>query len=306
MKLHALAASILLLALPATAAAQIVSFSEGSSTLVMPFDLTDGKRSFQMISKVGDPFTLSLRTHWIYYAADCRHLANVDITLTDNDTAIVDATRLQNESQAVGSETNVKEGPIADLTGERGVVFVTAEGAQIAAAWTIADPSTGASFGFDAIGITPSLGADPPFDTNGDVVTQTFNPESLSQSEIIVIGVEDLGDGQYAPIDRQVCCDTRYIDVFEASISAPDLCFACVGHAAISADLASESTPPILPPAFSIATAGLLRFEECRTVNADGSDAVDLGETQGLFVFHGQALGPFGVVMTGRYEQLIN
>ena len=280
----------------------VVSYTEASSTLVMPFDLTGGKQSFQLVSKVGADLGTGLRTHWIFYAADCRHLADVDITLTDNDTTIVDPTRLQTEFQAIGSKVNEKTGPIGDLSGERGVVFVstTLNTPQLAGAWTIANPASGASFAYDAIGIRETGGIDPPFLHLDAVSVQTFNPENLTGSEVIIIGVQDFGGGALAPIDREVCCDLRFIDAIEASISLPDFCLACVGFAAISADLADDDTPALLPATSSIASPGLLRFEDCRAVNPDSSET-PLDLDQALFVFHGLSVGPFGVVLNARY-----
>jgi len=298
-------AVLCVLALQARAAAQsqgrTVSYVEASSTLVMPFDLTNGKESFAIVSKVGVNFGETLRTHWIYYSADCRHLADVDITLTDDDTTIVDPRHLQSERQDVGTEVNEKVGSIASLSGERGVVFVSSPAGEpaLAGAWTIANPATGVSFGYDAIGITAGPGIDPPFLLDNGVAVQTFNPESLTGSQLILIGVQDFGSG-FAPIDRAVCCNIRFIDAVEASISMPDFCFGCVGFAAISADLADEDTPAILPATSSIASPGLLRFEACRAQNPNGSET-PLELEQGLFVFHGQSVGPFGVVLAGRY-----
>jgi hypothetical protein len=278
-----------------------VSYTEASSTLVMPFDLTGGKQSFALVSKVGVDLGTPLRTHWIYYSADCRHLADLDVTLTDNDTTIVDPSHLQAESQAAGAKVNQKTGPIGDLTGERGAVFVstTVGTPQLAGAWTIADPASGASFAYDAIGITEAGDIDPPFRHDAAVSVQTFNPQSLTGSEMIIIGVQDFSAG-FAPIDRSVCCDIRFVDAVEASISLPDFCFDCVGFAAISADLADADTPSLLPATSSIASAGLLQFEACRAVNPNSSET-PLDIDQALFVFHGQEVGPFGVVLNARY-----
>ena len=278
------------------------SFTEAASTLVMPFDLTNGKQSYQLVSKIGAPLGEPLRTHWVYYAADCRHLADVDITLTDDDTTIVDATRLQNEQQLSPESENQKIGPIGDLTGERGVVFVTStfNDVQLTGAWTIADPSSGASYAFDAIGLTPSFEIDPAFLHVGGVRVQTFNPESLTGSEVIVLPIQDLG-GTFEPIGQEVCCDVRYTDAVEASISMPDFCFECAGFAAITSDLADDQTPSILPATSTVSSPGILVFENCRTV-VDGTET-ELDLDQGVFAFHGQSVGPFGAVLTGRYTR---
>jgi hypothetical protein len=115
----------------------------------MPFDVTGDRASFQIASRIGPSLGgAALQTHWVYWSADCRHLVDVFIALTDNDSVVVDPRRLQGQVQAVNPPRNHPVGPVIDVAGERGVVIVTglAPGGsatpQLVGAWTIADPTT--------------------------------------------------------------------------------------------------------------------------------------------------------------------
>ncbi len=102
-----------------------VTYTEPAASLVFPFDATTGKESFAIVSRGGVAETSrSIATHWAYWAADCKHLADVVICLTPRDTVVVDPRALQGEVQ--NGAKNVKTGPVIDLSGSRGVVTVTA------------------------------------------------------------------------------------------------------------------------------------------------------------------------------------
>src|SRR5438105_971133 len=81
--------------------------------LIMPFDVTNGKASFQIVSRVGandagtsDP----IATHWSFWSESCDHLADVFICLTPRDTVVVDPTALQGQIQS--GQTNTNTGPV--------------------------------------------------------------------------------------------------------------------------------------------------------------------------------------------------
>ena len=69
----------------------------------MPFDVTGEHASFMLVSR--DRRTSNGRavdTHWVFYSADCAHLADLSIGLTENDTIVVDASRIQSQTQEPG------------------------------------------------------------------------------------------------------------------------------------------------------------------------------------------------------------
>jgi hypothetical protein len=338
----ALAAAVALCGAPRASAdlsagSDSVTFLQGAHALVMPFDLTGGRVSFEVVSYINsnDGFDTNptIPTHWSYWAADCRHLQDVNICLTANDTVVVDPTKLHGEVQDGGE--NKKLGPDIDLTGERGIVVVSAfellldsngnpvgngcqidnppvtvsTGPPIVGSWTIANTGTNTAFGADAIGLDVGDGnATNGFDQDaldGGIFLQTFNPQQLTDSAVILISVQQqAGNGrqfelaEWGPLVDGVCCDVDFTDNVEVFNSQAEFCFECVGFAAIGPDggVSHPDDPTILRRELNL--PGVVRFSQC-TEQADG---LPLDATlQYLFAYHGEAVGPFGVVTTGRY-----
>jgi len=320
-----------------------ITFTEPAQTLVMPFDVTTGKASFQIVSRIGggDPV---IATHWSYWSKDCRHLADVFICLTRDHTVVVDPTKLQGEIQSPNPPMNNKTGPVIDLTGEEGMLTVTAFTAdtgvsglecrisdptatlsdQIVGSWTIADTATNASAGFDGIGMDTGNFPDAAtfFGSAGTVLPffiQTFNPDSLTASEVVFLTVEfsaTSGNGRFqgseiGPItfsgSPKVCCNATFIDNLEVQVSLPDVCFDCVGFAPISDNLAKSGETSLIPPTTAVNSSGLLQLTNCEVAdpaNNDTSPKTSIGdssETQFIFAFHAQAVGPFGTIANGKY-----
>lgn len=292
---------------------------EPAAVLVMPFDVTPGRVSFQQVSRAGtEPGGAALRTHWVYYAEDCRHLADVFIALTPDDSVVVDPTRLQGEVQSLDPPANVPVGPPVDLSGERGLVFVTARGPDglpsehLVGGWTIANLETSASFGSDAIGLSgDGQLPGPALRAGGRLTIQTFNPETLSDSLVVVFGVQ-VSETGIGPLPHasaalgggRVCCDARFVDQLEIAMSLPSYCFGCAGFASIGAVGPASALPSLVPATTSVASAGMVQLVGCKSAAADGSVA-PVGEGEGaqfLFAFHGQAVGPFGTVVSGKYD----
>jgi hypothetical protein len=317
-----------------------ISFTEPAETLVMPFDSTTGKSSFQIVSRIGggDPV---IATHWSYWSKDCRHLADVFICLTNQDTVVVDPTALQGEIQSPNPPQNNKVGPIINLTGEKGVVTVTSFTAdvgssglecsvvdptavlpdQIVGSWTIANQGTSSAFGHDAIGMSTANFPDAATflgdsSTRLPLFVQTFNPDTLEDSEVILLTVEFSefsGNGRFqgseiGPItfsgSPKVCCDATFIDNLEVPTSLPDVCFDCVGFAPIADSVAEEGEVSLIPPTTAVNSSGLLELTNCTVDDPEATPGTSIGEssqTQFIFAFHGQAVGPFGTVANGKY-----
>src|SRR6185436_4921950 len=173
--MHALVARLLAVALlvgaavaPAHAQTGTIADLQPAAVLVMPFDVTTDHSSFMVVSRIGEISNgVAVTTHWIFYAADCSHLADLSIALTENDTIVVDATHIQSQTQVPGVPVNEPHGPIVDLTGERGIVTVTVQPAagvspaQIIGSWTIANRAASTSFGANAVGFTSFALPDP-------------------------------------------------------------------------------------------------------------------------------------------------
>jgi len=65
-----------------------LTYIEPAGTLVMPFDATANKVSYQVVTAVPSDEVGSkpIATHWSYWSQDCDHLVDVVVCLTPNDT----------------------------------------------------------------------------------------------------------------------------------------------------------------------------------------------------------------------------
>lgn len=288
-----------------------------AAVLVMPFDVTADHASFLLVSRVGDTvFKPAVTTHWVFYSADCGHLADLAIGLTENDTIVVDPTRIQSQTQQPGTPVNESHGPVVDLTGTRGVAIVTVQAppgvspVQLIGSWTIADRAAGTAFGANAVGFASTALPDASVLTSEGLVIPTFDPAALDTSQVIVVGLEQQGDS-IVPIGRpsdglggaHVCCNAQITDTLESIVSVPDVCFACALFAPVAPTRVPSADPPVVPLASSPTSAGMVVLRACRTAGVDGRP-VPLGSgdaPQFLVAFHGQAVGPFGVVTAGKY-----
>jgi hypothetical protein len=310
----ALAGAIALtLASPASAdLAGSITFTEPAQTLLMPFDVTDGRASFQIISRIGfaDNADPVIATHWSYWSKDCRHLADVLICLTQRDTIVVDPTALQGEFQ--GPSANVKTGPVINLSGERGLVVVTAFVASdasqlrnecaipdatatiedaIVGSWTIANPATNAAFGHDAIGTSTNSFPDAATffgatDAPLPFYLQTFNPTTLQDSEVIFLTAEfseSSGNGRFLGNEigpstlnsPKVTCNATFIDNLEVPVSLPDIQIDCASFAPISTKQAKQGETPLIPPTTAVNTSGLLQLSNCLVDNPVDDPSVE-------------------------------
>lgn len=310
--------AVLLCAGPAPA--QEVRQLTPASVLVMPFDVTANKASFQIVSRIGPSVgEAAIQTHWIFYAADCRHLVNVTVWLTENDTVVMDPRAVQGQMQTLNPPQNDLVGSVTDLRGERGVVTVTAQvpdggsTLQLVGGWNIADTTTNAAFGADAIGLADERVLPDPALLDAGLFLPSFDPSMLADSQVIVMGLESEGDG-IVPIQRpsdeldgaHVCCDVGFVDTLETGFSLPTFCFDCVGFATIAGTVADPDEVPLIPPSSAVTSPGVVELRNCRSGNVDGSaDRIGEGEFQQfVFAFHGQAIGPFGVAMSGKYTRV--
>lgn len=312
-----LSAFLIAAVLPARAQTTSLTDLQPAAVLVMPFDVTADHSSFMVVSRIGETVNgQAVDTHWIFYSADCAHLADLSIVLTENDTIVVDATHIQSQSQEPGTPINVQHGPVVDLSGARGIVTVTAQPppgvspAQLIGSWTIADRAVGAAFGTNAVGFTSFAFPDATTLAMEGLAIPTFDPGMLDTSQVIIIGLEQQGDS-ITPIARpsaglwgaHVCCNAAITDTLENVASVPDVCFGCALFAPIAPTRLASADPPVVPLASSPSSAGMVVLNACRSAGQDGKPA-PLGAggfSQYLVAFHGQAVGPFGVVTSGKY-----
>jgi len=325
-----------------------VTYSQGATTLVMPFDQTGNKVSYELVSVINRSANASpVATHWSFWADDCRHLRDVLICLTPNDTVLVDPTKLHGEIQQPNPPENNPTTPDFNIGKERGSVFVTAFEADtgssgldcrvfpdfttvpgvLVGSWTIADTGTNSAFGANAIGLSgvtdsaADVGPDPDVLLGsingigeGGLKLQSFNPQSVDDSDVIVLTVDSSGgfgsfsSHEWGPIHGvETCCDVEYDDDIEIQTSHPQFCFQCTGFAAMApAGAEAGSDDHILLPE-EIDRAGVLHLFDCALqVDSDQSGDLDvIGENlesdQFLFAYHDQAVGQFGVTTNAFY-----
>lgn len=310
------AALTIVLAVAVPVRAQTIADLQPAAVLVMPFDVTEGHSSYMLVSRAGDTAAKhAVGTHWVFYSADCGHLADLSIGLTENDTIVVDATHIQSQTQNPGEPVNDAFGPVVDLTGQRGVVIVTVQAppevspVQLIGSWTIADRRVGSAFGSNAIGFPSFTLPDPALLATEGLVIPTFDPSTLDTSQVIIIGLEQQGDS-IAPINRpsaglggaHVCCNAAITDTLESIASVPDVCFACALFAPVAATRVPSADPPVVPSTVPPASAGMIVLRACRS-ESDAGGPAPLGSggfPQYVVAFHGQAVGPFGVVTSGK------
>jgi hypothetical protein len=336
----ALAAAVGIFSAPTVQAQDIdgtTTYVQPAGELLMPFDNTTNHASFQIVTRLGsaDSGPFPIATHWSYWAADCRHLVDVFVCLTPHDTKVMDPTKVQGETQSPNPPANNGIGSITDLSGERGFVTVTAFTAdtgpsglecrvldveatlsnEIVGGWVIANTSTNAAFGGDAIGLLPPDGlADASIINDSGLFIQTFNPMTLGDSDVIVIGAQEASgnaqftDSEIGPIEatlpdgNHVCCNVSYTDNLEVETSLPDLCFKCVAFNPISDLQAEAGEASLIPPNTTIDAPGFIRLRNCQALTSDGTvDLLGADFVQFLFAVHGQAIGPFGAGIQGKY-----
>ena len=291
-----------------------VNTVEPAVALIMPFDVTDGRQSFQLVSRVGGSDAGTIASHWSFWSESCDHLADVFICLTLRDTVVVDPRALQGQIQV--GQGNQPTGPKIDLSGEKGFVTVTAFDADsnsqtcepadpetvsatpsLVGSWVVSNTQTHATFGNIAVGLVDgqTLPDAAEFFPTGPVAAgmflQTYSPADLSDSEVFFIGVAfpagnaQFTDSEVGPIPAAltngsaVCCNAQYYDNTESFVSLPDVCLTCSSSAKISDSegLAGVDLPVVIPRSVVAESSGFVRLSNCR-VGGDEGD-VPLGET---------------------------
>lgn len=291
-----------------------VSVIQPAVALIMPFDVTEGRASFQLVSRIGGNESAVVATHWSYWSESCDHLADVFICLTVRDTVVVDPTALRGQVQD-GPE-NIDTGPVIDLSGEKGFVTVTAFDAasdsancevadpeavsgtpSLIGSWVVSNTASNASFGNNAIGIVDGQTiptAEDFFLTGpvaGGLFLNTYNPLDLTDSEVFFIGVAfpagnaQFADSEIGPIPAfltngsAVCCNTQLYDNVETAVSLPDVCLDCSTTAKVAdvAPLNGIDLPVIIPGSVAPETSGFIRLSNCE-VGSDEGD-VPIGDT---------------------------
>jgi hypothetical protein len=199
---------------------------------------------------------------------------------------------------------------------------------SIVGSWVIANTTSNAAFGNNAIGLLEALTlpdrgpfGDPtaPSDPQG-VFVQTFDPTSLEDSSVIFIGVAiNRGNGSFAqseigPIPlthssgNAAVCNAEYCDNKENCTSINDLALRCATFLKIADNeaLTGLDLDPIIPSFVAADTAGFVRLTNCTVGGSSGDTGIANGAGPDdldsfIFAFHGMAVGPFGTAVSVKY-----
>lgn len=272
------------------------SLTQPATELVMPFDASEGKSSFLLVT---NPHAVSsdasqVSTHWIFWGTNCKELADVSMCLTLNDTIVVDPHHIT----SVGPD-NEPIGPTVDLTGDHGLVTVTAyetdgdcrpffqtggvlKDEAIVGTFTIADTTAGYSFGNDALGLfLNDSGTAVRLPDGSDVeryALQTLNPDSVDASLVVLSELTET-----STIVTPQTATTKYFasfyDNLEVNTSLPDVSVGCPVFRTLTG-----GDSPLIPDFVTIASSGILSL----------SPSPSLSDTTYLFGIVGQAVGTFG------------
>ncbi|MBU6282277.1 hypothetical protein KGQ64_08560 [bacterium] len=152
------------------------------ANVLMPFDATGPRVTYFSLSCVGND---NLSAQWFFYDENGRLLAQVSrAILSAGGTDVVDVTRVQN--RVYENNQLVETGNPQSFAGKRGFVVVSGSDLPVlAGAWTIANTQTNAAFGGASAGFGVIGGLAP----GPTLVGTTFNPATLQDSELILIGL---------------------------------------------------------------------------------------------------------------------
>lgn len=299
----AIAAAVVLWGvIPAAAKSEGVSLTQPATEIVMPFDATNGKASFLLVS---NPFassreTPAVTTHWIFWGDNCQELANISMCLTQDDTIVVDPT----DMRATG-RNNEQNGPTVNLRGKRGIVTVTAyetdrncsdyrsNGSVLApnalvGTFTIADTNVGYSFGNDALGLFSQgnrIVLPPGYEVERYVL-QALNPRNVQSSLVVLSWLQVGSDGTAAPTSAGRAFYANHYDTSETSTSLPDVFVGCADFRTLTG-----SANSLIPPNVNVNTSGILALTPARDYEGV------------LFGVVGQAVGTFGASSRVKVER---
>ncbi len=180
----ALLAAVLSLA-PGAARAQTVvgpNTDFPDANVLMPFDAAGPRVTYLALSYVGDN---DISAQWFFYDENGKLLAQVSrAILSAGGTDIVDVTNVRN--RVYENNQLVETGNPQSFAGKRGFVVVSgSDQPWLAGSWTIANTQTNAAFGGSAAGFGVIGGLAP----GPTLVGTTFNPATLQDSELILIGL---------------------------------------------------------------------------------------------------------------------
>ena len=282
------------------------SHTQPGAELIMPFDATEGKATFLLVSNINGTSVFGgaqVTTHWTFWSETCDELANFSICLTLNDTVVVDPTNARSQGP-----NNEDQGPIINLTGKRGLVTVTAYETNgtcgdfsqtgevlvddaIVGTFTFADTEVGYAFGNDAFALGLNFEGTAVELPDSSIVDsyniQVFDPTSVEASVVVLSHLREQSAGQVEPNPAAIRFGTTFYDINEIPTSLPDQTAGCVKFTTISSDGAANG---LIPPTVDVTTSGIIRLDPIS----------GFGANDYLYGIVGQAVGQFGASSSAK------
>lgn len=279
------------------------SYTQPGAELVMPYDTEEGRVTFLVASNISGRL---VTTHWIFWNESCNEEVDFSICLTPNDTVVVDPRNMQ------GIDANNEAvGPAISLSGVKGLATViayesdgdcTPYGAEgedeypiadnaLVGSFTFADTNNGYSFGNDALALGIDGGVvqvpEPASGNDYEFVIQTFNPDSVDASLVVLSHLREWSDDTVRPSALPIRLSTNFVDTTEIPTSLPDTTVSCTEFYSISDNL--------IPAATTVSTSGILRMQPQAGLTA-GTDY--------LYGIVGQAISAYGSSSSVKVEQI--
>ncbi len=284
------------------------SHTQPGAELIMPFDATEGKGTFLLVSNIHGTSSsggAQITTHWTFWSESCNELADFSICLTLNDTVVVDPTN----ARALGA-ANEELGPLINLTGKRGLVTVTAYETNEACAdfshvgavladdaivgtFTFADTSVGYAFGNDAFGLGLNDAGTavvlPPSEIVDSFNIEIFDPTSVESSVVVLSHLAEQSKGQVEPKAAPIRFATTFYDNLEIPTSRPEQTAPCVKVTQVSS---TDTVAGLIPANVSVTTSGIIRLHPIS----------GFGPNDYLYSIVGQAVGQYGASTSAKVK----
>jgi hypothetical protein len=265
------------------------SLTQPANTLIMPYDATEGKASYMIVSNLsGESMaTPAVLTLWEWTNSE-GVLENTVLACLDlNQTIVQDAadTAPGSKGMVVVTAWETNEGCTEPLALTDNAIVGT---------YTFADISEQFSYGGDAIGVGLGDNGAPmlPDGYVGSIDVQTFNPQTLDDSSVVILSVAQSQSSLIVSNETSITAALSFYnnagDVSNFSdVSVRGATFASMkpGGGLISSEL-------------GVSTSGFLRMQFSEGAIGGGSG--------GSFIYgvHGQSVGQFGGSSNFKYTIL--
>ena len=255
------------------------------ANIVLPYDAQAPHTSFLAASNVGSG---PIDANWFFYDESGLLLTQVTRTiLGEGGTDIIDLTKVANRS------SDLVEGDSQSLAGHRGFAVMVGNGeARLIGNFTIANVNTNAAFGGSGVG----FGAVGTLAPGAALTGTTFNPSSLQDNELILIGLNPAADGSVTSLTNGAAANPGS-DIVNLTIelhgNAGDGLIA-TGLFQVAGTALFDSLQNLFRDATLSSSATIVAFGTEGTDYTGTSFDPDADTDVAVIGFYGQTLGAFG------------